>query len=81
MAQHFKDLVARQKAMEMVTEVYKLTDNFPRREVYSLTDQIRRAAAQFQAILRKGRRTTTTANFSISCVMLPVPLRNLKLNL
>ncbi len=33
MGQHFKDLVVWQKAMEMVTEVYKLTDGFPKREV------------------------------------------------
>jgi four helix bundle protein len=30
--------------MDMVAETYKLTDTFPKREVYSLTDQIRRAA-------------------------------------
>jgi hypothetical protein len=39
MAQHFKDLIAWQKAMDLVT---------PKREVYSLTDQIRR-----------GRRVST----------------------
>jgi four helix bundle protein len=44
MAQHFKDLVVWQKAMDMVTEIYKLTDSFPQKEVYSLTNQIRRAA-------------------------------------
>jgi len=33
-----------QKAMDLVTEIYKSTNNFPKREVYSLTDQIRRAA-------------------------------------
>jgi four helix bundle protein len=44
MAQHFKDLVVWQKAMDMVTEIYKVTECFPKREVYSLTDQIRRAA-------------------------------------
>jgi len=32
MAQHFKDLVVWQKAVEMVVEVYKLTDGFPRRD-------------------------------------------------
>jgi hypothetical protein len=36
MAQHFKDLVVWQKAMDMVTEIYKLTDSFPKHEVYSL---------------------------------------------
>ena len=54
MAQHFKDLVVWQKAMEMVAEVYKLTDNFPRREVYSLTDQIRRAAISVPSNIAEG---------------------------
>jgi four helix bundle protein len=55
MGQHFKDLVVWQKAMEMVTEVYKLTDNFPKREVYSLTDQIRRAAVSVPSNIAEGQ--------------------------
>ncbi len=73
MAQHFKDLVAWQKAMDMVAETYKLTDNFPKREVYSLTDQIRRAArSQFQAISPWVRRTSTMVSSVISCATRPV---------
>jgi four helix bundle protein len=53
--QHFKDLVVWQKAMEMVTEVYKLTDSFPKREVYSLTDQIRRAAVSVPSNIAEGQ--------------------------
>ena len=55
MGQHFKDLVVWQKAMEMVTEIYKLTDNFPKREVYSLTDQIRRAAVSVPSNVAEGQ--------------------------
>jgi four helix bundle protein len=55
MGQHFKDLIAWQKAVEMVTEVYKLTDNFPKREVYSLTDQIRRAAVSVPSNIAEGQ--------------------------
>lgn len=55
MGQHFKDLVVWQKAMEMVTMVYKLTDNFPKREVYNLTDQIRRAAASVPSNIAEGQ--------------------------
>jgi four helix bundle protein len=42
--QHFKDLIVWQKSMDLVAAVYKVTDGFQKREVYSLTDQIRRAA-------------------------------------
>ena len=43
MAQHFKDLIAWQKAVDLVNAVYDATDAFPKRETYSLTDQIRRS--------------------------------------
>ena len=55
MAQHFKDLVAWQKAMDLVTEVYRVTDSFPKREVYSLTDQIRRAAVSIPGNIAEGQ--------------------------
>jgi four helix bundle protein len=55
MAQHFKDLVAWQNAMDLVTETYKLTDGFPKREVYSLTDQIRRAAVSIPSNIAEGQ--------------------------
>jgi four helix bundle protein len=55
MAQHFKDLVVWQKAMDMVAETYKLTDAFPKREVYSRTDQIRRAAVSVPSNIAEGK--------------------------
>jgi four helix bundle protein len=41
--------------MDLVTEVYKVTDSFPRREVYSLTDQIRRAAVSVPSNIAEGQ--------------------------
>jgi four helix bundle protein len=55
MAQHFKDLIVWQKAMEMVTEIYKLTDTFPKQEVYSLTNLIRRAAVSVPSNIAEGQ--------------------------
>src|SRR6266404_9719457 len=55
MAQHYKDLVVWQKAMDLVTEIYKVTDSFPKKEVYSLTDQIRRAAVSVPSNIAEGQ--------------------------
>lgn len=52
---HYKDLVAWQKAMDLVTDVYAVTEDFPKREVYSLTDQIRRAAVSIPSNIAEGQ--------------------------
>ncbi|HET9406705.1 MAG TPA: four helix bundle protein [Candidatus Sulfotelmatobacter sp.] len=63
MAQHFKDLIVWQKAMDLVTNVYGLTDTFPKREVYSLTDQIRRAAVSIPSNIAEGQAHFSKAEF------------------
>jgi four helix bundle protein len=55
MAQHYKDLIAWQKAMDLVDLVYRMTDKFPKREVYSLTDQIRRVAVSIPSNIAEGQ--------------------------
>jgi four helix bundle protein len=44
MGQHYKDLIAWQKAMDLVSILYDATEAFPKHEIYSLTNQMRRAA-------------------------------------
>ena len=55
MAQHYKDLVAWQKAMDLVVHVYAATERFPSRERFSLTDQIRRAAVSVPSNIAEGQ--------------------------
>jgi four helix bundle protein len=55
MAQRFKDLIVWQKAMDLVADIYRITDNFPKREIYSLTDQIRRAAVSVPSNIAEGQ--------------------------
>ncbi len=43
------------EAMDLVAEIYKLTDSFPKREVYSLTDQVRRAAVSVPSNIAEGQ--------------------------
>ena len=45
----FTDLIVWQKAHKFVLNVYKLTKEFPKEEVYGLTSQFRRAAISIAA--------------------------------
>ena len=48
-AQRFQDLIAYRKARELSLELFRASKAFPREEVYSLTDQIRRASRSIGA--------------------------------
>ncbi len=55
------DLVAWQISVELVGDLYKLTETFPAKETYGLVSQIRRLDRVFGLIggLLKSIRTTT----------------------
>ena len=44
MGQSYRDLIAWQKAMDFVMDVYRTSKGFPRDELYGLASQLRRAA-------------------------------------
>lgn len=48
-AQTYRDLLVYQKARQLSREVFKLSKTFPREEIYSLTDQIRRSSRSIGA--------------------------------
>lgn len=50
----YKELIAYQKAYELVLQIYKLTDTFPKAEIYGLTSQIRRAAVSIPSNIAEG---------------------------
>jgi four helix bundle protein len=55
MAQHYKDLIAWQKAMDLVSVLYDAIDDLPKRETYSLTDQMRRAVVSIPSNIAEGQ--------------------------
>jgi four helix bundle protein len=57
---HYSDLIAWQKAMDLVVRVYEATESFPPKERYGLTNQLRRASVSVPSNIaeRQGRRTT-----------------------
>ena len=49
-----KDLDVWQKSIELVSEVYGLTNSFPKEEQFSLTSQIRRSAISIPSNIAEG---------------------------
>ncbi len=52
---NYRDLVAWQKAMELVVEVYRTTKSFPADEKFGLTSQLQRAAVSVAANIAEGQ--------------------------
>ena len=57
-------LEAWSKAIELVTNVYKGTEHFPKEERYGLTGQIRRAAVSIPANLAEGAGRRSSKEFA-----------------
>jgi len=52
--QSYKDLIVWQKGIQLVTLIYKVTEKFPKSELFGLISQIRRAAVSIPANLAEG---------------------------
>ncbi len=52
--QSFTDLIAWKKAHTLAVSTYKLTEAFPQKETYSLTDQMRRSATSISSNIAEG---------------------------
>ena len=63
MAQHYQDLIAWRKAMDLVNAIYEATDTFPKREMDSLTDQVRRAAVSIPSNIAEGQAHYSNREF------------------
>jgi len=62
-AQHYRDLLVWQKAIELVTDIYRMTRGFPKDELYGLTSQIRRAAVSIPSNIAEGQGRLTRGEF------------------
>ena len=63
MAQAFQDLLVWQRAIELTTAVYQLTQSFPRQEIYGLTSQVRRASVSVASNIAEGRGRLSKGEF------------------
>jgi len=53
---NLKSLLAYQNAFSLAMEVFKLSKKFPKKETYSLTDQVRRSSRSVCSNLAEGYR-------------------------
>jgi len=50
----FRKLIVWQRAHQLTLMIYKLTEDFPKSEIYGLTSQVRRAAVSVAANIAEG---------------------------
>jgi four helix bundle protein len=60
----FRKLLVWQRAHELVLAVYKMTDKFPKSEMFALTSQLRRAAVSIPANIAEGQGAGTKPQFA-----------------
>ena len=63
MVQSFRDLQVWQRAIQMSVAIYRLTQGFPREELYGLSSQIRRAAVSVPSNIAEGHGRLGTGEY------------------
>ena len=59
----YKDLLIWQKGIEITEKVYLITNNFPQNELFSLTNQIRRASVSISSNIAEGFGRNSTKSY------------------
>lgn len=59
----YRDLIVWQKAMDLATDVYRVTEAFPSREQFGLTNQMRRASVSIPSNIAEGQGRGTTKDY------------------
>jgi four helix bundle protein len=59
----FRDLRVWQRAVDLSVAVYDLTDRFPRKEVFGISNQLRRASVSVSSNIAEGYGRGTTRDY------------------
>lgn len=59
----YKDLIVWQKSMDLVEEIYRLTKSLPKEEMYSLSDQMKRAAVSIPSNIAEGKNRNSNKEY------------------
>ena len=63
MGRRHHELLVWQESMALVKDIYTLTSHFPKEELYSLTNQMRRAAVSIPSNIAEGAGRTGSKEF------------------
>lgn len=63
MSRSYRDLIAWQKALALVTAIYEASAEFPKHELYGLTSQTRRAAVSVVSNIAEGQGRNSAREF------------------
>ena len=63
MGRSYRELIAWQKGMKFVTEIYSATQLFPSTELYGLTSQLRRGAVSVPTNIAEGQARFSQKEF------------------
>ena len=59
----FRDLQVWQQSMDLVTDCYRITRDFPRNEMYGLASQLQRAAVSIPSNIAEGHGRDSTKDY------------------
>jgi four helix bundle protein len=62
--QTHKDLIVWQKSVDLVLDIYKITETFPKEERYGLTSQLRRATVSIPSNIAEGKYRGSRKDFA-----------------
>lgn len=66
---NYEKLLVWQRAMILVTDIYALTGDFPKTEVYGLVSQMRRCAVSIPSNIAEGSRRKSKKDFARMLVL------------
>lgn len=62
--QNYQKLEVYQKSKSFVVDIYKITNNFPKTEIYGVTNQLKRASTSIGANIAEGAGRFTNKDFA-----------------
>ncbi|QNI31914.1 four helix bundle protein [Alloacidobacterium dinghuense] len=62
---HFRDLLVWQRSMKLAQEIYGITQNFPKTEMFGLTSQLRRSAVSVPSNIAEGHGRLSDKAFAV----------------